>query len=162
MLFLQRVWVEFFPLFGSGPDVMLLFLVYFALFHDPLKGVILVFSVGFAHDVLLGYLPGLHATIYTVLFGLAYQFGKNFYLRSIVFQVTAALLVTIAYSTIEFLMLSAFEIPFEVRGAIWKALPGKLILNILISPVIFRILWIIEDLSNPSLMHHGHGLGFVR
>lgn len=161
MLFFQRIWMEYFPILGAGPDLVLLTLVYFAAFHDPIKGLFLAFVLGFINDALFGYHPGMYATIYTIIFWTMHQLGKNFYLRSIMFQFVAAITVTIAFTLIEFIILTVFEVPVPIRVALWLSLPGRLLLNTLISPVLYRSLWAIEDISTPSLMRQGSGFGFI-
>lgn len=160
-LLFQRIWMEYFSLFYTGPDIILLLLVYFAIFHDPLKGVILAFVIGFIMDVLVGYHSGIYATTYIIIYFGTHSFGKNFYLRSVVFQIAAAALVTVSFIGIELLLLSAFEVPWEVRKALLWSLPGRLVLNVLVSPVVFKILWIIEDISTPSLLRQDSGYGFI-
>ncbi len=158
-LFLQRIWVEYVPLFGTGPDLTLLILIYFAAFHDPVKGLVVAFLLGFSNDILFGYHPGLYVTIYVILFASMYLLGKSFYLRSVLFQLSIAAIVMLAFGVLEFVLLSFLSVALEIRIALWWSLPWRMLLNVLVAPVVFRILWAIEDLSTPSLLRTGRGFG---
>ena len=160
-IFIQRIWVEYFSFLGAGPDITLLILVYFAVFHNPARGVIVAFLLGYISDILVGFQPGLYTTTYIIIFFALQRFGKNFYLRSIIFQIIAAVTVSVAFVVFEFALLSAFEISWEIRVALLWSLPGRLTWNVLVSPLVFKTLWLIEDVSTPSLMRSGDGFGFI-
>ena len=161
-VWLQRIWMEYFPLFGNGPDITLLLLIYFAAFHDPAKGLMLAFGIGFANDAIIGYHLGFYATIYTILFWMLQNLARSFHLRWILFQLAVAASVTVAFALFYFLLLMLMEAPREIQAAVWWSLPGKLILNILVSPVVFKVFWLVDDSSTPSLMRQDFGLGSPR
>jgi len=160
-IFIQRIWMEYFSFLGAGPDLTLLILVYFAVFHDPVRGVLLAFVLGYINDALMGFQPGLYTTTYVIIFYAMQRFGKNFYLRSLIFQIIAAVTVSVSFVATEFLLLSVFEASWSIRVALLWSLPGRLIWNIVVSPVLFRTLWVIEDAGTPSLMRSKDGFGFI-
>ena len=157
LFMLQMVWREHFPLFNTGPNLVLLVILYMAAFHEPTKGLAVAFLLGFATDVVTGYHLGLYATIYTVVFFGMYQWGRNFYLRSIIFQLLAAVVAILSFKVLEFTMLSAFEVAWSVRWQIWRSMPWQLLVTAAAAPIVFRPLLMIEDLATPSLMRSGGG-----
>lgn len=152
LMILERIWMEYFSIFSSGPDLVLLVLVYFAAFHSPEKGLILAFVTGFITDSIVGINPGLNAAIYTFLFWAMASLSKRFFLRSLVFQFIAAAGITIAYKFSEFTLLTIFEMPVEIRIQLWWGLPGEMFANLIAAPFVFKLLEWIEDLSTPSLL----------
>jgi rod shape-determining protein MreD len=152
---LSRVWVETISFISWGPDFALLFLVYFAAFHNPQRGLLLAFTLGLVNDVLTGVHPGLHATIYTVIFWIMSRAGQSFYLRSVLFQLVAAASATIGYRLIELLILTVFEQPGTVRVELLWAIPAQVAINTAVAPFVFKLLAWAEDIATPSLMRGG-------
>ena len=156
LTFLSRVWMETLP-FSWGPDFALLVLVYFAAFHNAQKGLLLAFALGWFNDILIGVYPGMHATIYTIVFWAMSRAGQSFYLRSILFQFVAAALATVGFRLLELGILSAFEQPGTVRIELLWAIPAQVAVNTAVAPIVFGMLSWAEDLGTPSLLRKGAG-----
>ena len=105
LLVAQSIWSVFFHT-RSAPEFVFILVVFSGIYHKPFGGMILAFILGFMVDSLTGLMPGLFASIYTLVFVFCRLAGRRFYMRSYPFQVLIVLATTLLAKILEYIVLN--------------------------------------------------------
>ena len=136
------------------PDLLLVVVVYLGIFRDPLKGLPLVFLLGYLADVTAGGFAGLTSLVYLGVFLLARGVGRVFYARNPLIQG----IIVAAAGALTALAACGVLHGFGVLASAWPARPGAALLRALltglVAPVVFWALFAVDAWIAPDEPRH--------
>lgn len=132
---LQLLWVEFLPIFGYAPDLILITIIYLSLHYGSLSGEIYGFVSGILVDVLDVSIFGLKALAFTIIGYLCGIFSKQLDELEIKTQVLLSFSASYIVIIFSYLISSIFATKL-VKGVSLVVYP---VLNIIIAPFMFRL-----------------------
>jgi len=132
------------PVFGKAPQFTFLLIIFLGFVGHPTRIITLAFIFGYAVDALGGNLPGVNAVIFVICGSIMYGSRRNFYLRSIPFEILSILLMTTLAVLLKIGLLFLFSLGRGLALQLLGALPAQIALNLIAGLVMFPILFRID------------------
>jgi len=134
-LILQLLWVEFLPIFGYAPDLVLITIIYLSLHYGSLSGEIYGFFSGILVDVFDVSIFGLKALVFTIIGYLCGTFSRQLDELEIKTQILLGFSASYIVIIFSYLVSSIFvtKLVKEVSLVVYP------VVNIVMAPFMFRL-----------------------
>jgi len=131
----QLLWVEFLPIFGYAPDLVLITIIYLSLHYGSLSGEIYGFFFGILVDVFDFSIFGLKALVFTIIGYLCGTFSRQLDELEIKTQILLGFSASYIVIIFSYLVSSIFvtKLVKEVSLVVYP------VLNIVMAPFMFRL-----------------------
>ncbi len=136
-LILQRTLMPTFAIFGICPDLIIYFVVFTALFHNPFYGLIVGAAIGFSEDLLAGKYIGLYtisklSAAYVVAF-----VGAKFYKANFFIPTMAVLVATFVSNFVYLILADLLGAGMPIYGTVFRYILPQMIYNAVLAPFIY-------------------------
>ncbi|MDD4342812.1 MAG: rod shape-determining protein MreD [Eubacteriales bacterium] len=98
-LILQSSYFDYFSLLGVKPDIVLVCIVFYAVFNGPVKGGIIGAAIGLMEDLFIGHFIGPMLILRLLLGAGVGFFSRNFYKESIIIPMIVLFIATFMSNT---------------------------------------------------------------
>jgi rod shape-determining protein MreD len=148
---LQSTVLNIFPQFPVKPDLVILIIAYLGVFHEPTKGIIVAFILGFFLDTLSGSPTGLFSFLRIITFLFVWMASSNLYLKNALSQIFLIILLSIIDGVLFILFMYILSASYNIWPFFIVFLPIQAILTAIICPWVFNILDKTSNFIRPTL-----------
>lgn len=139
-LCLQTTILNSFPLIPIKPDITIIMVAYFAIFHRPVRGIILAFFLGCLMDVLSGTILGVYMLLRICTFAMTRLVLDTFYFKTTFSQMLLTVALSIIDGVLLLLVLNIFGSIDNMWPFVLLFLPLQSLVTGIMTPVIFLLL----------------------
>lgn len=147
----QSTALNLFPQFLVKPDLVIIIIAYLGVFHEPTRGIIIAFVLGFFLDTLSGSTTGLFSLLRIITFLLVWLTSSNLYLKNALSQIFLIILLHIIDGALFILLMFFLGVSYNIWPFFIVFFPLQAILTAVICPWAFNILHKISNFIKPTL-----------
>lgn len=148
---IQSTVLNLFQQFPIKPDLVILIIAYLGIFHEPTKGIIISFILGFFLDTLSGSSTGLFSLLRIITFLLVWLTSSNLYLKNAISQIFLIFLLNIIDGVLFVIFMYILSVSYNISPFFVAFLSIQAILTAIICPWVFNILNKTYNLIRPTL-----------
>ncbi|MGI6487408.1 MAG: rod shape-determining protein MreD [Syntrophomonadaceae bacterium] len=132
-IFFETTFLGFYPVMGSIPDLVLLFVVFYAILNGSEKGAVYGFLCGLFKDLYLGRFIGLNAVSLALVALIVGRWEPKVYKENFMVGLIVAIAGTAANAILVFLFMVMARGDTGGAIVIFTGLPGQIIYNAILS-----------------------------